>query len=72
MKNVPTFIIEEINRLILVEDYRTLYDLYTGDVVWINDGTYYLSGNYLKLANWFNENTILFEQEFLNRIKKRA
>ena len=72
MKNVPTFMIKEINRLIIVEDYRTLYDLYTGYVVWINDGTYYLSGHDLKLANWFNENTVLFEQEFLNRIKKRS
>ena len=66
MKKIPVMVINEINRL--SEKYRSLHDLYSVDVEWLINGTQWLNGDDLKLANWFNANTILFEKEFLNRI----
>jgi hypothetical protein len=69
MKKIPVMVINEINRL--SEKYRSLHDLYSTDVEWLINGTQWLNGDDLKLANWFNANTVLFEKEFLNRISNQ-
>lgn len=69
MKKIPVMVINEINRL--SEKYRSLHDLYSSDVDWLINGTHWLNGDELKLANWFNDNTVLFEKEFLNRISNQ-
>lgn len=69
MKKIPVMVISEINRL--SEKYRSLRDLYSADVEWLINGTQWLDGEGLKLANWFNANTVLFEKEFLNRISNQ-
>ncbi|MBO1097319.1 hypothetical protein FQS90_12395 [Enterococcus casseliflavus] len=69
MNKIPVMVINEITRL--SEEYRSLYDLYSADVEWLINGTQWLNGDDLKLANWFNANTVLFEKEFLNRISNQ-
>jgi hypothetical protein len=69
MKKIPVMVINEINRL--SEKYRSLHDLYSADVDWLINGTHWLNGDDLKLSNWFNDNTVLFEKEFLNRISNQ-
>lgn len=66
MIKIPSVVIEEMNRL--SSQYSSLHDLYDADVEWLINGTQWLKGDDLKLANWFNANTILFEKEFLGRI----
>lgn len=63
MKKIPVMVINEINRL--SEKYRSLHDLYSADVERLINGTQWLNGDDLKMANWFNANTILFEKRIL-------
>lgn len=65
MKNIPHFMKRELTRL--SRKYDSLQGVYRADVEWLENGTLYLSGENLKLANWFNENTLLFESEFIRR-----
>lgn len=65
MEKIPSVVIEEMNRL--SSQYSSLHDLYDADVEWLINGTHWLSGNDLEIANWFNANTVLFENEFLKR-----
>lgn len=65
MKNIPHFVKREITRL--SKKYSSLNELYRADIEWLENGTIWLSGENLKLKNWFNHNTILFESEFIRR-----
>ncbi|AWQ39168.1 DUF1642 domain-containing protein [Enterococcus faecalis] len=61
---VPKFVAIELDKL--ADKYLTLRDIYTGDVHWLNNGTVYLDGKELELANWFNENETTFEYAWIH------
>ncbi|RBR60221.1 hypothetical protein EB34_01008 [Enterococcus faecalis] len=61
---VPKFVAIELDKL--ADKYLTLRDIYTGDVHWLNNGTVYLEGKELELANWFNENETTFEYAWIH------
>lgn len=69
MNNVPKFIMDEIKTL--TKSYSTLHELYSASVKWLTDGTYWLKGHDLKLANWFNDNTELFEKTFIDVLQSK-
>lgn len=66
MNPIPKLMKKEIDRL--SKKYQSLQEVYRSDTEWLVNGTMYLKGNNLKLANWFNVNTILFEKEFLKKV----
>lgn len=68
MKNIPHFVKREITRL--SKKYPSLNELYRADIEWLENGTMWLSGEDLELKKWFNQNTILFEKEFIKRISE--
>ncbi|EGO5858416.1 DUF3850 domain-containing protein [Enterococcus faecalis] len=61
---VPKFVAIELDKL--KDKYLTLMDLYTGDVNWLNNGTFYLEGKELELANWVNKNETTFEYAWIH------
>ncbi|ORE55029.1 hypothetical protein B6A11_01415 [Enterococcus faecalis] len=61
---VPKFVAIELDKL--KDKYLTLMDLYTGDVNWLNNGTFYLEGKELELAKWVNENETIFEYAWIH------
>ncbi|OXM11246.1 RNA-binding protein [Enterococcus faecalis] len=61
---VPKFVASELKKL--ADEYLTLRDIYTGDVEWLNNGTLYLEGKELELANWVNKNETTFEYAWIH------
>ncbi|MEB7790330.1 DUF1642 domain-containing protein [Enterococcus faecalis] len=61
---VPKFVADELEKL--ADKYLTLRDVYTGDVHWLNNGTVYLEGKELELANWVNKNETTFESAWIH------
>lgn len=61
---VPKFVAIELDKL--KDKYLTLRDLYTGDVNWLNNGTFYLEGKELELAKWVNKNETTFEYAWIH------
>ncbi|HAP3573132.1 MULTISPECIES: DUF3850 domain-containing protein [Enterococcus] len=61
---VPKFVAIELDKL--KDKYLTLRDLYAGDVNWLNNGTFYLEGKELELANWVNKNETTFEYAWIH------
>ncbi|HCR3094700.1 DUF1642 domain-containing protein [Enterococcus faecalis] len=61
---VPKFVADELEKL--ADKYLTLRDIYTGDVHWLNNGTVYLEGKELELANWLNKNETTFEYAWIH------
>lgn len=61
---VPKFVADELEKL--ADKYLTLRDVYTGDVHWLNNGTVYLEGKELELANWVNKNETTFEYAWIH------
>nr|WP_309543791.1 DUF1642 domain-containing protein [Enterococcus faecalis] len=61
---VPKFVADELEKL--ADKYLTLRDVYTGDVHWLNNGTVYLDGKELELANWVNKNETTFEYAWIH------
>lgn len=69
MSKIPQLMNKELDRL--AKEYSTLCAVYHADIEWLENGTFWLSGDDLKLAKWFDANTALFEKEFLKRVSKR-
>ncbi|MDM3979211.1 DUF3850 domain-containing protein [Enterococcus faecalis] len=61
---VPKFVAIELDKL--KAKYLTLRDVYTGNVHWLNNGTFYLEGKELELANWLNKNETTFEYAWIH------
>ncbi|EHV0152353.1 DUF1642 domain-containing protein [Enterococcus faecalis] len=61
---VPKFVAIELDKL--KPKYLTLRDVYTGNVHWLNNGTFYLEGKELELANWLNKNETTFEYAWIH------
>ncbi|EPH75141.1 hypothetical protein D927_02883, partial [Enterococcus faecalis 02-MB-BW-10] len=61
---LPKFVADELEKL--ADKYLTLRDLYASDVNWLNNGTVYLEGKELELANWFNKNETIFEYAWIH------
>ena len=61
---VPECVADEIKRL--KQEYGSLRDLYSGNVVWLNNGTRYLEGTELDLAEWVIDHESTFENAWLD------
>ena len=61
---VPKFVAIELDKL--KDKYLTLRELYAGDVNWLNNGTFYLEGKELELAEWVNKNETTFEYAWIH------
>nr|WP_317853354.1 DUF1642 domain-containing protein [Enterococcus faecalis] len=61
---LPKFVADELEKL--ADKYLTLRDLYASDVNWLNNGTVYLEGKELELANWVNKNETIFEYAWIH------